>query len=144
MFNKNVDKENSVLPSKKKPYACRIKLDPRIKPFFYKTICFFTISVTRAVDMVSFSPHYWNDTKSYVHRLDFAFTKSSRFRNTATIRSEWKQGKARQSKAKEDEKWCAAGFLERLSIHSLNWGTVYIFNNLGVPGKKRRGDGIKT
>ena len=36
MFKKNVDKENSVLPSKKKPYACHIKLDPRIKLFYGK------------------------------------------------------------------------------------------------------------
>ena len=33
MSKKTVDKENSVSLSKKKPYACHIKLDPRIKLF---------------------------------------------------------------------------------------------------------------
>ena len=33
MSKKTVDKENLVSLSKKKPYACHIKLDPRIKLF---------------------------------------------------------------------------------------------------------------
>ena len=50
--------------------------------------------------------------------------------------------KARQGMTKEDEKWCAAlRFPNRLSIHSLNWGTVYIFHNLDVEGE---GEGVKT
>ena len=36
MSKKNVEKGNSVLPLKKKPYARRIKLDPRIKLFSTK------------------------------------------------------------------------------------------------------------
>ena len=30
-------------------------------------------------------------------------------------------------------------FLDRLSIHSLNWGTAYIFHNLGMAAKRRGG-----
>lgn len=28
------------------------------------------------------------------------------------------------------------GFLDRLLIHGLNWGTAYIFQNLGVAAKR--------
>ena len=36
------------------------------------------------------------------------------------------------------------GFLDRFSIHSLNWVTVYIIRNLSVATKRGGGEELKT
>ena len=47
--------------------------------------------------------------------------------------------KAKQSKMENGA--LLYGFWDRLSIHSLNWGIVYIFNNLSGTGKRGGGTG---
>ena len=74
MFNKNVDKENSVLPSKKKPYACRIKLDPRIKLFSTKQYAFLPFRLPERLIWYPLA-HTTGTIRSHMF-IDFAFTKS--------------------------------------------------------------------